>query len=122
MFHAENVQILLTQLPVDFLRRWSKIFLLGDPLGVDPVEATNLPPLLASDDVLEVVRTKPVNEDIRSLVARGERYEDRRHCSPVWCKDVGVCTVDSEANGRTQQANARTTPEEILLYSPWPSG
>ena len=33
----------------------------GDPLGVYTVESPDLPPLVTTDDILEVIRTEPVD-------------------------------------------------------------
>ena len=55
-----------------------------------PFDAADLPPLLAADDVLEVVRAEPVDEHVRGAVARRERDAHGRDRGPVRRGDVGV--------------------------------
>ena len=87
-----SVAPLLTAIwPIWLLR--AQIILLGDPFAIHAVEAADLPPALTTDDVFEVVRAKPVNEDIGSGVTRGKRYANGGDGRPVRRWDVGVRAI-----------------------------
>ena len=72
----------------------AQIFLLRDPLRVYAIKAANLPPALATDDALEVLRAEPLDQSVGGLVAGVEGNLDRGDGGPVWGGDVGVGAVE----------------------------
>ena len=62
------------------------------PLRVYPIEPPDLPPLVATNHILKVLRTKPVNQRVRCGVAGRDGDRDRSHGRPWrgWNVRVGA--------------------------------
>lgn len=72
----------------------AQVVLLRDPLRVDAVETADLPPALATDNALEVLRAEPFDQSVGGLVAGVEGDLDRSDGGPVGGGDVGVGAVE----------------------------
>lgn len=68
-----------------------QVLSLSYPLGVDPIKAPNLPPLVTTNDVLEVVRTEPIDQRVRSCVASRDWYRDGDYGRPWRGWNMRVC-------------------------------
>lgn len=84
MFHLRHNLLFPPKLPF-----WSLIsiqvlqeFPFCYPLRVYPVKSPDLPPLMTTNDVLEVVRTEPVDQYVRCGVASWDRYRDWSYDRP----------------------------------------
>ena len=63
----------------------------GDPLRIHAVESPDLPPLVTTDDILEVIRTEPIDQYVCCRVASRDGYCDGSCGGPRRGWDVRVC-------------------------------
>lgn len=95
MLHTRNVIVRFRELLVRVSFAIAEVLVFGDPLGVNSVESPNLPPPFATDNVFQIVRTKPVDKKVSCLVTRGKRYLDWCDCGPWRGRYMRVCAVDT---------------------------